>query len=100
VADNVSAIPDVVYVKLHFHPTAWTTGEATNVYKFRVTGKSWGATRWVVHAVWADKPAPTDIRLRTTGMLKALLSTCLADQLGRVIPQWENDLLGWEWEAG
>ena len=96
--EHVGAIPDVVYVELHHHPTEWSVGEAAEVYKFRCLGRAWGATRWVVHAVWANKVKPTLSTPRPFAMaiLRQLISDELSQKLRREIPQWDNDLLAWE----
>jgi hypothetical protein len=95
VIDNQNSVPDVMYVELHYHPQEWTNGETPAVYKFRVTGKTWGTSRWVVHAVYADRPAPASGR-HNMGALRALLTQELSHRLGRDISDWENGLLAWE----
>lgn len=95
VIDNQNSIPDVVHVELHYHPTEWTNGIAEDIYKFRVTGKTWGTSRWVVHAVYANRPAPTLGRNNLT-TLRALLTAELSHRLNREISDWENSLLAWE----
>lgn len=94
--DNKSTVPDVVHVELHYHQTEWTNGEAPDVYKFRVTGKAWGTGRWVVHAVYANRPAPALGRKDLMSTLRALLTSELSQRLNREISVWENGLLAWE----
>jgi hypothetical protein len=91
-------MPDVYYVELRHHPVEWSNGAAPEVYTFRCVGRTWGSTRWVVHAVWANKEKPTLTTSRAFSMatLRQLISNELAHQLHREIPQWDNDLLAWE----
>jgi hypothetical protein len=93
--DSTRVIPDVADVELYRHPLEWSNGEAPEVYKFRCIGRSWG-TRWIVHAVWADKPAPSTPRAFALATLRQLISNELAHQLRREIPPWDSDLLAWE----
>jgi hypothetical protein len=94
-ADNSRHYPDVVRIELHHHPREWSNGSPAEVYKFRVIGKAWGG-RWMVHAVYANRPAPLGMRLRAMGILKALINSALSEQLGKEVPSWENSLLSWE----
>jgi len=95
-AENRRYLPDVVTVMLHHHPKEWSDGSPSVIYKFRVTGKPWGP-RWIVHAVWANRPAPPEFRLRNLSVLKPLISSALSEHFdGKEISQWENSLLAWE----
>jgi hypothetical protein len=87
--------PDVYHVELHHHPREWSNGELPTTYKFRVLGKAWGL-RWIVHSVYANKPAPPEFRSRHMPVLKALISHNLTELIGSEISQWDNGLLAWE----
>ena len=95
-AENRRYLPDVHYVALHHGAGWWANGTLPDLYRFRVTGKPWGA-RWVVHSVYADRPAPAEWRLRNMAALKAMINLALSELLeGKEIPHWENSLLSWE----
>ena len=88
--------PDVVIIRLHYHPHEWSTDDAPPmVYKFRVLGKPWGQ-RWVVHSVYANRTLPPEFRLRSMRILRGLINSSLTEQLGKEILPWQNDLLAWE----
>lgn len=98
--DVDSRLPDVMYVELHYHPHQWSDGPSQETYKFQVIGKSWGA-RWLVHAVWANKPEPPSMNPRALRILKSLISAALSEFSnhiirGREIPPWDNSLLAWK----
>ena len=98
VVDYTRVVPDVIHVELHHHSVEWSNGEAPEIFKFKCIGRVWGSTRWVVHAVWADKPAPAPSASRAFSLatLRQLISNELSQKLRREIPQWDNDLLAWE----
>ena len=93
--DDRRPLPDVYHIELHHRSSEWTNGTLPEVYKFRVTGKPWGA-RWVVHSVYVDRPAPAEWRLRNMAALKSMINLALSELIEKEIPQWENGLLAWE----
>ena len=88
--------PEVVHVELHRHPNEWSNGEVPESYRFRVIGIPWGPERWVVHAVYANQPAPSTFKTRNIGMLRGLINASLSEQLGRDVNAWDTSLLAWE----
>jgi hypothetical protein len=89
------SLPDVYYVDLHHRAAEWTNGTLPQVYRFRVTGKSRG-TRWIVHSIYANRPAPPEWKLRTMRVLKQTINHALSELLKKEIPHWESSLLSWE----
>tara|TARA_Y100000310_G_scaffold55636_1_gene51019 strand:- start:592 stop:894 length:303 start_codon:yes stop_codon:yes gene_type:complete len=91
-----SLSPDVVIIRLHHHPHEWNDDAPPTVYKFRVMGKPWGQ-RWVVHSIYASRPAPPGLTRRNMTALKQVLSAALSEHFGgREILPWQSDLLAWE----
>ena len=88
--------PDVVHVELHHHPKSWSAcALPAQLYKFKCLGRPWGPTRWVVHAIWANRPEP-DMRSCAMSALRELISSTLSEQLGREISDWSRSLLAWK----
>jgi hypothetical protein len=88
--------PDVVHVELSHHFNEWSTPALpAQLYKFRCLGRPWGPTRWVVHAIWANRPEP-DMRSCAMSVLRELISSALSEQLGREISDWSRSLLAWK----
>ena len=88
--------PDVVTIRLQYHPHEWSDETPPMVYKFRVMGKSWGQ-RWVVHAIYASRPAPLRLTKRNLVALKQILSAAISEHYGGTeVPPWQSDLLAWE----
>jgi hypothetical protein len=94
-AENRRYLPDVVHIVLQHHPREWSNDSPPSVYKFRCIGRPWGS-RWVVHAIWANRPWPPEFRLRNMSILRGLINSSLAEQLGKEVSPWENSLLAWE----
>ena len=87
--------PDIYTVELCYHPDMWANGGPPDTYKFRVIGGTWGVSRWTVHAIWADKPAPDDVKA-SLPRLRQLITASLESQTRREVPLWESSCLAWE----
>ncbi len=88
--------PDVVIIRLQYHPHEWSDDAPPMVYRFEVMGKSWGQ-RWLVHAIYASLPAPLGFTKRNMVALKQTLSAALSVHFGgKEIVPWQSDLLAWD----
>ena len=92
-------LPDVYFVNLQLHPCLWTNGhgEPPDTYRFKVIGKRLGS-KWQVHAVYADRPAPPQVNPRGTTKIRGLIRASLSEQTGMPVSAWNQDLLAWEGE--
>ena len=62
VTTNQRIYPDIFWVELHYHPDIWANGGPPDTYLFQVIGGPWGVSRWTVHAIWANRPAPDGVK--------------------------------------
>ena len=92
---NIGSLPDVYWVELHYNPEAWANGGPPEVYKFQCIGGTWGAKRWAVHAIWANRPMPVGDKL-SLRRLRELINTSLGHQTEREITTWHISCLAWE----